>query len=153
MFLFISKFTVFGQVLFQDSIKDIEKSEINYIIECIKNKQSFDGLIEWSFSSSYEKNLIYKSKRGRLSFFLMEENSKRLFLRSIVYYRNSFQKVIFLDDTLTKYEINNQIQFRVFMSKKISSTYFCMISSDGITVWVLTRFDTVNSFQYKFSEK
>ncbi|MFD2034513.1 hypothetical protein ACFSKL_06920 [Belliella marina] len=152
MFCFISKHAGFGQTQFQCDLRAKESLEMAYIVESIKVNQSVDSLIEWRFSSEYENNILYKYKRGRYAFFKLQKNSKGKFLQSIVYQRQSFQKIIFLDDTLTKYEINNQTRFKVWMSKDRPSIYFCLVEQDSIKIWVFTKDNSVYTSEHVLVE-
>lgn len=140
---YVSKLPVFSQTGSQKSIRYKEKLEIAYIIDCIKANYSADSLIEWEFSSKDENIISYKYKRDRLVFFTLHKNLEGVFLQSIDYYHRSFQKTIFLNNTQTDYEINNQTRFRVWMSKDKLSVYFCMINLDNVMIWVLTNGNSV----------
>lgn len=138
-----SSCSVFVQKLSEKDMLYKESNEIAYIIDCVKANKEVENLIEWEFSSQYDNNLSYKHKRSWLVFFELYESPKGVFLKTIDYYHLSFEKIIFSDDTLSKYEVNSLTRFRVWMSKDRLSIYFCMINPDSIMIWVLTNGDTV----------
>jgi hypothetical protein len=138
-----SKLSVFGQIMIEKNMCNKEALEIAYISDCIKTNRRVDSLIEWKLSSKQENLISYKYKRDRLVFFELHKDTKGEFLKSIDYYHRSFQKMIFINDRLAEYEINNQTQFRVWMSKDKLSVYFCMINPDNLKMWVLTNGNTV----------
>lgn len=148
------KSCVVSQPLSEKDRRDKEAVEIAYIRDCIKENRRVDSLIEWKVNNNGEVQSIFSSNgmvenglsfkyKGRLVFFIIDKNTNGIFLKKINYFRNSFQKMIFLDDTLTKYEITSQTQFKVWMSKYRLSVYFCMINPNNIKIWVLTNGNTI----------
>lgn len=142
VFCCVSKSCVFGQTLSEQDLHDRETLEIANIIECVKENKRCDNLIEWELSSKND-SLISFSYKDRLAFFKLHKDSKGLFLQAIDYYHNSFEKMIFSDNTPSKYEITDQTQFSVWMSKDRLSSHFCMINPEKPMVWVLTNGDIV----------
>lgn len=140
-----SKLSVFGQALYENKMCNNEEVEIAYILDCLKTNRRVDSLIEWNFSSEYENFIIYKHK-NRLAFFKIQKDTNGEFLHSITYYKNSFQKIVFLNDKLGEYEITRQARFRVWMSKDKTSVYFSMINPDNLTIWVLTNGNIVYTY-------
>lgn len=136
------KACVFSQTLSEKNMRNKEAIEIAYITDCIEANRRVDSLIEWKLSSKDDSLILYKYK-GRLAFFRLHKDTRGIFLHEISYFKNSFQKMIFFDDTLTKYEVNCQTRFRVWISKDFLSVYFCMINSDNTKIWVLTNGNTV----------
>ncbi len=139
---------------------DKESMEIAYIIDCIKNNRKVDSLIEWKVDGNGEIHSIFSSNgivksgfsykyKGRLAFFVLDKNTRGLFLHKINYFKNSFNKVIFFADTLSEYEITNQTRLRVWMSHDKLSIYFCVINPDEIMIWVLTNGNTVYTMNIK----
>lgn len=155
VFYFILKSCVFSQSLSERNIREKETIEIAYIIDCIEANRSVDSLIEWKATNNNgEVETIYRSNgivengfsfkyKGRWAFFIIGKNTNGIFLKEIDYCRNSFQKTIFLDETLTEYEVNSQTRFRVWMSKDKLSVYFCMKNPDNTKIWVLSNGNTV----------
>lgn len=143
IFCCASKASVFSQTSVEKNMRDKEALEIAYITDCIKANRKVDSLIEWELSSKIENSISYKYKRDRLAFFKLHKDTRGVFLHAIDYYHRSFEKIISLDDTLTKYEVYSQTRFRVWMSKDKLSIYFCMINSDSTMIWVLTNGNTV----------
>lgn len=149
------KSCVSSQTLSEKNMRNKEAIEIAYITDCIKANRSVDSLIEWKATNNNgEVESIYRSNgivengfsfkyKGRWAFFFIGKNTNGIFLKEIDYCRNSFQKTIFLNETLTEYEVNSQTRFRVWMSKDKLSVYFCMINSDNTKIWVLTNGNTV----------
>jgi len=132
----------FNQTLSEKNMRDKETIEIEHITDCLEANRSVDNLLEWQLSSKNDSLFIFKYK-ARLAFFTLHKDTKGIFLHEISYFKNSFQKIIFFDDTLTKYEVNCQTRFRVWMSKDSLSIYFCMINPDNTKIWVLTNGNTV----------
>ncbi len=154
VFCCASKSYVFSQTLSEKNMRDKEAIEIAYITDCIEANRSVDSLIEWKVANNGEVESIHRSNgivengfsfkyKGRLAFFIIGKNTNGIYLNEIDYCRNSFQKTIFLDETLTEYEVNSQTRFRVWMSKDFLSVYFCMINPDNTKIWVLTNGNTV----------
>lgn len=141
-----NSYDVFQQASPETNRRDREATEIAYITECVKTKRSVDNLIEWKRYGKNETPHSYEYKSS-LVFFNEFEDTRNAVLKSIEYYHNSFQKMIFTNETepLSKYEITEQTQFKVWMSKDKLSIYFCMINSDSIMIWVLTNGNWVYS--------
>lgn len=144
IFCCTSKSSVFSQTLIEKNMRDKEAKEIAYITDCIKANRRVDSLIEWKLSSKNDSLISYKYK-GRLAFFTLHKDTRGIFLHKINYFKNSFQKMIFFNNALSKYRITNQTRFRVWMSKDNLSIYFCMINPDNTMIWVLTNGNTVYS--------
>lgn len=142
VFCCVSKSCVFGQTLSEKDLYDREAVEIANIIECVKENRKLDSLIEWELSSKND-SLISFGYGDRLVFFKLHKDTKGVFLQAIDYYHNSFEKMIFSDNTLSKHEITDQTQFRVWMSKDRLSIYFCLINPNKPMVWVLTNGVTI----------
>jgi hypothetical protein len=137
-----SKLSVVGQALFENEMRDKEAMEIAYITDCINMNRRVDSLIEWKLSGEDENFMVFKY-RSSLAFFEIQKDTKDEYLQSITYYKNSFQKMIFVNEPPCEYEITGQTRFRVWMSKDKRSVYFCMINPDSLTMWVLTNGNTV----------
>jgi hypothetical protein len=148
------KSCTFSQKLPEEKMRVKEAEEIAQITDCIKLNKKVDGLIEWDVDGSGEIGKIFRSDgtvesgfsfeyRSRLGFFIIDNNTNGIFLKEINYFRNSFQKTIFLDDTSSNYEITSETRFKVWMSKDTSSIYFCLMSSDSPLIWVLSNENNV----------
>jgi hypothetical protein len=144
----------FNQSLPDSNLRDKETKEIDYLTDCIKLKKKADSLIEWKVDGSGEIRKIFRSNgsvesgflfeyKSRFAYFIIDNNSNGIFLKQINYNRSSFQKTVYLDETSGKYEITSDTQFNIWMSKDGLSIYFCMINSDDLIIWVLSKENTV----------
>ncbi len=143
LFFFTLKLSVLGQTLSQNDLRDEVKKETLSLDECFKDKKSLDSLIEWKFEGEDGRLIAYEHK-GRLAFFRLGKNSDKLFLESIQYTINSFQKKIFMDGLGTTPEVTRKTQYRVWISKDNRKIYFCVINSDNALIWILENHNNIS---------
>ena len=140
-------FLVFGQKFFKTKSLTEEALEIAYLSNCLKEHKKVDSLLEWELYNKSAYAISYKYSRDRSVFFQFEENSKGVFLKEVVYYHRSFQKVILRNEKSTDYQISSPNQFKVWMSRDKLSIYFCMVSPDSLIISVLSNGNNVYSRQ------
>lgn len=118
-------------------IKDKERKDLLYIKKCLIEKKSVTDLINWK-TNGEDSNLSAFEYRDKLVFFKVEKKPTFDALNSIVYYRNSFQKMIFVDESNSSIKITEKTQFKVWMSIDKRSIYIGVINENNLMIWVLS---------------
>ncbi|RYU91056.1 hypothetical protein [Emticicia agri] len=139
---FMSNSCAFNKTLVEKDLSVKEAKDIVYLIECIKTNTNVLNFIEWKGSNKNESPISFEHK-GRLAYFNLNRDEKGIFHQEINYFKNSFHKNIFTNDTLNRYSITSQTSFRVLMSEDKLSIYFFMINPDNVKTWVLSNGNTV----------
>lgn len=152
----VKKFILFGDPYIEKDRYAKESTEISYLTNCIKLNRKTDSLIEFKSEEKGEIESIFFSNGKTMPgysfeykdmnvYFTLDTNKKVVYLKEINYFKNSFNKIIFLSDSVNNYEITNNSKFKVFMSLDKRSIYFCLINSEKLIVWVLSNGNKVYS--------